>query len=123
MKTGDAVATIAQPIARTIDYLLKTNVAGCNGCKGMQNNLNQGMSLADAVIARWFSNKQQTGGILMGQPYVINEQTVIEDANSPADAIAKKIAGEGRSISINAQERPQPQQQVRLPTIVTAPPR
>jgi hypothetical protein len=110
MKTGDAIATVAQPIARTIDYFLGTDVAGCNGCKGMQNNLNQGMSLADAVIARWFSSKQQTGVEPMGKPYVIIEQTVIEDAESPRDAIAKHAAGQGETISINAQVRPQPQQ-------------
>ena len=105
MKKGDAIAAIAQPIARTIDALAGTNVSGCSGCKQMQTNLNSGMSLADAVIARWFTKQ----GEKMGQPYVITEQTVIEDAESPSDAISKKIAGEGQAISINAQVRVQPQ--------------
>jgi hypothetical protein len=82
-----------------------------SGCGQMISNLNSGMSLADAVIARWFSGKQQTGEIPMGKPYVIIEQTVVEDAESPKDAIAKHAAGQGEMISINAQVRPQPGQQ------------
>lgn len=110
MKRGDIIAAGAQPIAKGIDWIFGTDTQNCGGCKTMQNNLNSGMSIADAVIARWFIGKQQTGEKPMGQPYVITEQTVIEDANSPGDAIAKKMAGEGQSIAINAQVRPQPQQ-------------
>jgi hypothetical protein len=111
VKKGDIFAAGAQPIAKGIDWIFGTDIQGCSGCKGMQNNLNQGMSLADAVIARWFSSKQQTGVKPMGKPYVINEQTVIEDASSPADALAKKAAGEGEIISMTAQVRPQPANQ------------
>ena len=43
---GDAVAVVAQPIARTIDRAaaavgIKTNVAGCGGCKARQAALNK----------------------------------------------------------------------------------
>ena len=38
---GDAVAVVAQPIARTIDRVLGTNVAGCGGCKARQAALNR----------------------------------------------------------------------------------
>ena len=39
---GDAVAAIAQPIARAIDSATghRTNVAGCGGCKQRQAALN-----------------------------------------------------------------------------------
>lgn len=37
---GDAVAVVAQPIARTIDRVLKTNIQGCGGCKQRQAALN-----------------------------------------------------------------------------------
>jgi hypothetical protein len=108
MRTGDLIATAAQPIAKGIDRILGTDVQNCGGCKQMQNNLNQGMSLADAVIARWFSGKQSNGGKPMGRPYVVTEQFVIEDAESTRDAIAKHLAGESEAISLNAQVRPQP---------------
>ena len=114
MKKGDVIAAAAQPIARGVDWLFGTDWQNCGGCHQMQTNLNAGMGLADAVIARFWSNKQQpTEETNMGQPYVINEQIVIEDAESPKDAIAKYVAGEGQSISINAQVRMQPQQQMR----------
>ena len=38
---GDAVAMVAQPIARAIDSALGTNVAGCGGCKARQAALNK----------------------------------------------------------------------------------
>ena len=40
---GDAVAVVAQPIARVIDAVLGTNVAGCGGCKARQAALNKAM--------------------------------------------------------------------------------
>ena len=40
---GDAVAVVAQPIARAIDRALGTNVAGCGGCKARQAALNKVM--------------------------------------------------------------------------------
>jgi hypothetical protein len=38
---GDAVAVVAQPIARAIDAVFKTNVQGCGGCKARQAALNK----------------------------------------------------------------------------------
>ena len=40
-KLGDAVASVAQPIARTIDRMLGTKVAECGGCKARQEALNR----------------------------------------------------------------------------------
>lgn len=37
---GDAVAFVAQPIARIIDSVANTNVAQCGGCKKRQEALN-----------------------------------------------------------------------------------
>jgi hypothetical protein len=59
MKTGDAIATVAQPIAKTIDYWLGTDIQNCQGCKKMQQNLNAGMSLSDAFYDRFFKSTQQ----------------------------------------------------------------
>jgi hypothetical protein len=43
---GDAVAVVAQPIARVIDAATghRTNVVGCGGCKQRQETLNQAVS-------------------------------------------------------------------------------
>jgi hypothetical protein len=37
---GDAVAAVAQPIAKAIDAVAGTNVAGCGGCAKRQAALN-----------------------------------------------------------------------------------
>ncbi len=37
---GDAVAAVAQPIARGIDAVLGTKVAKCGGCKDRRDRLN-----------------------------------------------------------------------------------
>lgn len=37
---GDAVATVAQPVAKVIDAVFHTNVQGCGGCKKRQEALN-----------------------------------------------------------------------------------
>lgn len=38
---GDLVAMIANPIARAIDAVAGTNVAGCGGCRQRQEKLNE----------------------------------------------------------------------------------
>jgi hypothetical protein len=40
-KLGDQVERIAQPIAKTIDHLLGTNIQGCSGCKRRKEALNK----------------------------------------------------------------------------------
>jgi hypothetical protein len=59
MDKGDAVAKVAQPIAKTIDYWLGTNIQGCGGCKKMQDQLNQGVGLADVFYDRFFKPEQK----------------------------------------------------------------
>lgn len=59
MKTGDAIASVAQPVAKTIDYWLGTDIQNCPGCKRMETNLNAGMSLADAFYDRFFRKSEQ----------------------------------------------------------------
>ncbi len=38
---GDLIYNIAQPIAKTIDRILGTNIKECNGCKRRRKKLNQ----------------------------------------------------------------------------------
>jgi hypothetical protein len=100
MKTGDAIATIAQPIARGIDYVLGSNIQGCNGCNRMRENLNAGMSLSDAIYERWFKAKQE------GNPMQYQMQVVVS-ADSIAEAVSKIQGGEILSVQIKPQQ-PQP---------------
>ena len=37
---GDVVAAVAQPVARTLDAVAGTNIAGCGGCAKRQALLN-----------------------------------------------------------------------------------
>jgi lauroyl/myristoyl acyltransferase len=38
---GDMVAAVAQPIAKAIDAVAKTNLQNCGGCKARREKLNQ----------------------------------------------------------------------------------
>jgi hypothetical protein len=38
---GDVVEKVAQPIARSIDKLLGTNIKNCGGCTKRKNSLNE----------------------------------------------------------------------------------
>jgi len=50
--TGDKIAAVAQPIARGIDKVLRTKIAGCGGCKKMEHRLNAGMPITEALKLR-----------------------------------------------------------------------
>ncbi len=99
MKLGDAIAAIAEPIARGIDAIAGTNVAGCSGCNKMRANLNAGMSMQDAIYQRWFAAKQK--GEKM--KYQI---TVVVDADKASEATIK---AESIGDVISVQVRPTPQ--------------
>lgn len=49
---GDKIERIAKPIARAIDKVAGTKIAGCGGCKKMKDRLNAGMPFAEAVKLR-----------------------------------------------------------------------
>jgi hypothetical protein len=65
MKPGDAIATVAQPIAHGIDRLFGTDVANCSGCNRMKNNLNAGMNLSEAIFDRFWpqTNKETNNAV------------------------------------------------------------
>ena len=103
---GDKIAAVAQPIARTIDSAIGTNVAGCSGCKQMRENLNSGMSLTDAIYERWFKAKEQGGKM----KYQI---TVVVDAENFTDAVQKAEAiGEVLNAQVKPVPPPRPVQQM-----------
>jgi len=103
MKRGDVIAAIAQPIARTIDAMAGTNVAGCKGCKQMQQNLNDEMSVTDAIYERWFKAKEK--GEKMKYQIM-----VIVDAEKPSEASVKaETIGEVLSVQVKPTPPPRPQ--------------
>lgn len=108
MKRGDAIAEIAQPIARTIDYFFGTDIQHCSGCKRMQKNLNAGMNWSDAIYDRfWHKNgKEET------MQFIITKQISVE-ADTPEQAVSK--ISEGTTIAISVAVRPQPQQRPQQP--------
>ncbi len=104
MKLGDAVSTVATPIARALKM-------GCidpetnqlrpeSGCAKMRDNLNAGMSVQDAIYQRWFAGKQQGGKMKY-------QVTVMVDAEKSSEAAAK---GESIGDVIAIQARPTPVQ-------------
>ncbi len=103
MKLGDAIATISQPIAHAIDAVARTNIAGCNGCKQMQQNLNSGMTLTDAIYQRWFAAKQ-TGENMKYQ------MTVVVEAGKMSEVVMKgEELGEVIAVQVRPEvSRPQP---------------
>ena len=105
---GDKIAAIAQPIARTIDAAIATNVAGCSGCKQMRENLNSGMSLIDAIYERWFEAKEK-GEQMKYQITVVIEADKFTEAVGKAEAIGEVL---------NAQVRPVPPQRPVQPGMV-----
>ncbi len=102
MKLGDAIATVAQPIARGIDAIWGSDLARCSGCSKMRENLNAGMSVQDAIIERWFSQKEK------GENMQFQIQIIVESEGVPQAVTPESIA-KGTIISVTP--RPQPQGQ------------
>ncbi len=105
---GDKIALIAQPIARGIDAIAGSNVAGCSGCDKMKQNLNSGMSLQDAIYERWFKAKQE--GIKMKYQIM-----VVVDAEKPSEASVKaESIGEVLSVQVKPVPQPRPVQPAQM---------
>ncbi len=102
---GDRIARIAQPIARSIDAVAGTNAGGCSGCKKMQQNLNEGMSVADAIYERWFKAKQE-GENMKYQITVVVDAEKLSEASAKAEAIGDVLSVQVKPIP---QVRLQPQ--------------
>ena len=106
VKPGDAIATVAQPIARGIDYIFGTDVQNCQGCKGRQQ-------FANALYDRFFNN-QVTEGVTQMQ-FIVTRQIAVE-AETPEEAVAK--ISEGQTVSLSVNPRPQPINRPAQPTTV-----
>jgi hypothetical protein len=114
MKPGDAIATVAQPIARGIDYVFGTDIQNCQGCKGRQQ-------FANALYDRFFTRSQKSEVRSQKETtmqFIVTRQIAVE-AETPEEAVAK--IAEGQTISLSVNPRPQPIQQ--RPTPVPLAPR
>jgi hypothetical protein len=112
MKTGDAIAAVATPIARAlklpcIDPATK-ELRPESGCAKMRQNLNNGMTFTDAIYERWFAAKQK-GDKMKYQVVVVIEANKLTEAAQKAEAL-------GDVLSIQA--RPEQQIIPNRPTIV-----
>ncbi len=106
LKLGDAIATVAQPIARGIDAVAGTNVAGCPGCNKMKQNLNEGMSVTDAIYERWFKAKQE-GGKMKYQFTIVVDDESFAKASAKAESVGEVISGQVKPVPV-ARPTPQP---------------
>lgn len=52
MKIGDAVAFVAEPVARVIDFLFGTNLEGCDPCAERRRKWNR--QTLWQIIKSWF---------------------------------------------------------------------
>src|SRR5215475_3010823 len=85
MKLGDAIAVVAQPIARGL------GMGDCGGCKNRQAALNRfGEALYDFL---WNNNNGKEN-----MQFVITRQIAVE-AETPEEAVAK--IAEGKTISLS----------------------
>src|SRR4029077_8092506 len=84
MKPGDAIATVAQPIARGIDYVFGTDIQNCQGCKGRQQYVN-------SIYDRFFTRSQKSEVSDQKETtmqFIVTRQIAIE-AETPEEAVAK----------------------------------
>jgi hypothetical protein len=104
MKIGDAISTVATPIARALNLPCidpATNqLRPESGCAKMRDNLNNGMAFTDAIYQRWFVAKQQ------GEKMKYQMIVVIE-AEKLSEAVSK---GESLGEVLSVQVRPEPMQ-------------
>ncbi len=116
MKLGDAISTVATPIARALKMPCidpETNqLRPESGCSKMRNNLNAGMSLQDAIYERWFKAKQE--GEKMKYQMII-----VVEADKTSEAVIK---GESIGDVLSIQARPTPQQPGNISSGITVTP-
>ncbi len=100
---GTKIERIAKPIARGIDAIWGSDLAGCSGCSKMRDNLNAGMSVQDAIYERWFKAKQE-GEKMKYQFTVVIDDESFAKASAKAESVGEVISGQVKPV---APQRPQ----------------
>ncbi len=129
MKLGDAISTVATPIARGFDATFGTDLQNCVGCKGRQTWLNQfGDAAYDFFWTRLNGAKWNKEGTM--DDYIITKTTnqtfgvKAENLDEAENALTSgKATPMGRQSTINVQLKPQPQiaRPPQSPVIASAP--
>lgn len=108
MKLGDAIATVATPIARALQMPCIDPVtnqlrldSGCAQRKEALNRLSV-QSFSNTIYDLFWEPKEKGAKV----QYIIVKQITVE-GETPEDALSK--INEGRTIGININERPQAQ--------------
>ncbi len=99
MNAGNAISSVATPIARALKMPCidpETNqLRPESGCAKMRDNLNAGMSMQDAIYQRWFAAKQK-GEKMKYQITVVVEAEKLSEAAAKADSIGEVISVQAR---------------------------
>lgn len=108
---GDKIASVATPIARALKLPcidpVTNELRPESGCAKMRQNLNNGMTITDAVYERWFKAKQE-GKKMKYQIVIIVEADKTSEATLKAEALGEVIA---------IQARPEPPSQAPRPPV------
>jgi len=116
MKLGDAISTVATPIARALNLPCidpETNqLRPESRCNKARIAMNEGR-LADAFYDRfWPETKNKNRKEPTTMQFVITKQIAVE-AETAEEAMSK--VNEGKTISMSVSQRPQPQAQPQIP--------
>lgn len=74
MKLGDAVHYVAQPVAKTIDLVFKTNLQHCSACAKRREFLNNIMSINNIPVHSTSQNLKTIGTNMEKVQEVIDEE-------------------------------------------------
>src|SRR5215831_2381762 len=112
MKLGDAISSIATPIARALNLPCidpETNqLRPESGCNQARIALNEGR-YADAFYDKFWPNaRNQNKKETTTMQFIITKQIAVE-ADTAEEAMSK--ISEGKTISMSVNQRPQPQTQ------------
>ncbi len=96
---GDKIASVATPIARVlkmpcIDHETR-QLRPESGCAKMRDNLNNGMTITDAIYQRWFAAKQQ-GEKMKYQVVVVIEADKLSAAVTKAEELGEVLGVQAR---------------------------
>lgn len=97
MKLGDKIASVAQPLARSIDTIWGSDLANCLGCAQRRDLLNQGQYFE--AFRTFFDNKPKGDKTMQFQVQIVVE------AEGVAQAIQPEVISGGTIISVT----PRPQ--------------
>lgn len=101
---GDAVAKVAQPIARGIDAIAGTNLQNCPTCPGRQQRLNR---LSDEILD-WFAARlggRRASTSSEGRMQFTITRTILIEADDADKALADAIAGKGQTLTLSVNPR------------------